>query len=86
MAWVIVERSFDEPVSFQEVQDREDAVAWCMDLHEVRFVRSFFSTDGRRMVCLYEAPDAEAVRIANRQAGNPYDRIWTTEIFEVPEK
>jgi len=84
MAWVIVERSFEEPVAFQTVQEREEAVAWCMEVHKVRFVRSFFSTDGRRMVCLYEAPDAEAVRTANRQSGNPFDRIWTTDIFEPP--
>ena len=45
-------------------------------LHGVRFLRSYFSTDGRRMLCLYEAPDVESVRFANRQAGLPFDLAW----------
>ena len=43
----------------------------------MRFLKSFFSRDGRRMLCLYEAPDAEAVRIAESQAKVPYECAWT---------
>jgi hypothetical protein len=42
----------------------------------VSFLRSYFAIDGRRMLCLYEAPDVESVRFANRQAGLPFDRVW----------
>ncbi len=86
---VVVERSFDEPASMEELQAQEDSAAWCLDLHRVKFIRSLFSSDRRRMVCLYRAPDAESVRQAQSQAGMPVDRVWacrhyTMENFAPP--
>jgi hypothetical protein len=75
-ATVLVERSFDEPVTLEEIQAIEDAGAGCLRSHDVRFARTFFSRDRRRMVCLYAAPDAEAVRQAQRKAGMPLDAVW----------
>lgn len=73
---VLVERSWEAPVTLESIQAIEDAGAACLETHRVRFVRTFFARDRRRMVCLYAAPDAEAVRIAQRQAGMPMDRVW----------
>lgn len=73
---VLVERSFPEPVELGDVQAQEDANQWCLDVRNVRFVRTFFSRDRRRMLCLYSAPDAESVREAQREARMPVDRIW----------
>jgi hypothetical protein len=73
---VLVERSFEEPVTMEEIQAIEDAGAWCLDAHDVRFVRTFFSRDRKRMICLYRAPDAEAVRVAQRKAEMPVDDVW----------
>lgn len=77
MTLVLVERRFRQPVEFEEIQKLEDEGSWCLDAHKVRFIRTFFSRDRRRMLCLYEAPDAEAVRHAEDQARVPYDRAWT---------
>ena len=74
---VVVERSFEEPVSVEELQAVEDAGAWCMELHRVTFLRTFFSQDRKRMLCLYHAPDAESVRQAQRKAGMPTERVWS---------
>lgn len=73
---VLVERSFAEPVTLQEIQDIEDAGVGCLEMRNVRFMRSFFSSDRKRMICLYVAPDAESVRQAQREAGVPFDEIW----------
>ncbi len=73
---VLVLRSFDEPVALEDLQSIEDENIHCLETHRVRFMRTFFSTDRRRMACLYEAPDSESVRIAQRQAGMPFDAIW----------
>jgi hypothetical protein len=81
MTFVVVERSFEEPIEFRLLQDQEDESAWCLEQYQVRFVRSYHSTDKRRMLCVYEAPDAEAVRCANRQAGLPFDRIWSADEY-----
>jgi hypothetical protein len=73
---VVVERSFDEPVTVEEIQAIEDAGAWCLETHRVKFARTFFSSDRKRMICLYGAADAESVRLAQRQAKMPLDRVW----------
>ncbi len=80
MSVVLVERSFPQPVAFEEIQAIEDRGAWCLEAHRVRFLRSYFSRDGRRMLCLYEAPDAESVRLARAKAGIPFDTAWTTRV------
>lgn len=73
---VVVERRWDVPVALDDIQAIEDAGAGCLITHRVRFARTFFATDRRRMICLYQAPDAEAVRTAQRQAGMPVEAIW----------
>lgn len=78
---VLVSRAFDQPTEFDAIQALEDAGRHCLETHRVRFVRTFFSTDRRRMICLYAAPDAESVRIAQREAGMPVDRVWAFRRF-----
>lgn len=73
---VVVERRFAAPVSVAAIQALEDAGAACLQHHRVRFLRTLCALDGRRMHCLYLAPDAESVRLAQHQAGMPVTRIW----------
>lgn len=73
---VLVARSFDAPVTLDEIQAIEDAGASCLELRGVEFARTYFSLDRKQMVCLYRAPDAEAVREAQRAAGMPFDAVW----------
>jgi len=76
---VVVTRCWNDPVELAEIQSLEDAGAWCLEAHEVQFVRTFFSLDRKRMDCLYRAPDAESVRRAQLGAGMPFERIWSFE-------
>ena len=73
---VVVERSFEAPVQLADIAAIEDAAAWCLEEHQVKFSHTFFSLDRRRMLCFYEAPDAESVRIAQRKAAMPVDTVW----------
>jgi len=79
---VLVARRFDEPVILAEIQAIEDAGAGCLQTNRVRFVRTYFSKDRKRMMCLYQAPDAESVRIAQREAGMPVERVWAVRQFK----
>lgn len=79
MELVLVERRFATPVRIEDIQALEDAGQWCLNAYGVRYIKTFFSKDGLRMLCLYEAPDAESVRQAETQASVPYDRAWTCE-------
>jgi hypothetical protein len=78
---VLVLHAFDEPATFgaREMQLRVDM--GCFTLHRVRLLRSFLSTDGLRLLAMYAAPDAESVRIAQRRAGLPADRIVAVRRF-----
>jgi hypothetical protein len=79
---VVVERSFESPVELEVVQETETANIACLEVRNVRFARTFFSTDRKRMICLYSAPDAESVREAQREAGLPMDGAWTFEVVD----
>jgi hypothetical protein len=57
------------------------AKAWCLDTYNVKYAHSFFSTDRKRMLCFYLAPDAEAVRNVQREAGAPASAIWTGSLI-----
>jgi hypothetical protein len=81
---VVVERAFPQPVAFGDIQAIEDRGASCLEAHGVRFLRSYFSRDRRRMICLYEAPDAEAVRLAQEKAGVPFETVWTSRVVRHP--
>ncbi len=80
----VVERTFDEPVAFDDIQAREERGRWCLEHHRARFLCTYFSTDRRRMVCLYAAPDAEAARRAQEQAAMPFDRVWPAHVHNSP--
>ena len=80
----LVGRRFDEPVTMESIQAIEYANRNCLEAHRVRFLRSFFSADHRRMLCLYEAPDAESVRLAQQQAGMPMETVWAVEFVHPP--
>jgi hypothetical protein len=77
IANVVVERDFEAPADLAALQAQEDARQWCLDAHGVRFVRTYLAADRRRMLCLYAAPDAEAVRTAQQKAEMPFTNIWS---------
>ena len=77
MALILVEREFEEPVTFAEVQALEQASGDCFTLRSIEFLHSYFSADRTRMICVYEAADAESVREANRLAELPFSQVWS---------
>ena len=78
---VIVGHGFETPAEFGERELMVEVDMGCFKLHRVRLLRSYLSLDRLRMFSLYEAPDAESVRIAQRQAGLPPDRVWAGTRF-----
>jgi hypothetical protein len=78
---VVVERSFESAVTLQDLRLLDESSRWCKETYGVRLLHSYMSADGLRVICVYEAPDAEAVRTANRQAGAPFDQVWKAAIY-----
>ncbi|MFN7975873.1 MAG: DUF4242 domain-containing protein [Acidobacteriota bacterium] len=82
MSRIIVERTFDPPVTQEALADVKKKMLPCLQTYRVRWVRSYLSLDRKRMVCEYEAPDAEAVRDVQREAAAPYERVWNADLLE----
>lgn len=76
---VVVKRGFDAPADVAALRAAERSSG--APAHEVRWMRSHASNDGRRMLCLYRAPDAEAVRRAQRAAGLPLEQVLAVRRF-----
>jgi hypothetical protein len=81
MPRIIVERSFATPLTEQDLKATEARMAPCLDLYRVRWVRSFWSEDRKRMICEYEAPDAASVKSVQREADARFDRIWPANVL-----
>lgn len=80
-AVVIVQRELSEPMGVSDVQALRARVASCHDAHRARLRTSYLQPGGRRMLCCFEAPDAESVRTAQRQSGVPMLRAWSAVRF-----
>ena len=81
MPHIIVERTFDTPLTQEELSAVEARMAPCLDLYNVRWVRSFWSADRRRMICEYDAADVASVRNVQREAEAKFDRAWAADIL-----
>jgi len=78
MEWVVVER--DLPVGVTVERLIELAEEACLDLYGVTAIRSYLSSDRRRMICIFQAPDAEAVRTTLNATPLPPNRVWTSSL------
>ena len=79
---IVVERSFDTPQSDADMQLVADRERPCLAAYLATWKRSLLSADRKRMVCEYEAADAESMRRIQREAGAAFDRIWVGEVIE----
>lgn len=75
----IVERYFDEPIILADIEEQERQSKSCFDMRNVSFLHTYVSPDRKRTICVYEAPDAESVREAQREAGLPFERVWAAD-------
>lgn len=81
MPHIIVERSFETPFTQEDLKAVEARMAPCLDLYNVRWIRSYWSADRLRMVCEYEAADIASVRNVQREAGARFERAWAADVL-----
>ena len=85
MPRLIVEHSYDPPLTDEEHHRAARRLDPCLEAHGARWMCSYLSHDRRRMICEFEAPDAEAVRQSMRSAEVAFERVWTSEVFRRDE-
>jgi len=77
--WVILEREFPEPLTPEVVVEMAQETT-CLEIYRVKPVRSYLMDGGRKMVCVFEAPDAEALRAVARANEFPPGSIWASTL------
>jgi len=81
MTKVIVERKFAAPISDADLAAFASRQQNCLDIHRVTYRRSLLSQDRQRMICEYDAPDAESVRRVQREAEGPFESVWVADVL-----
>ena len=79
MALFVIERSFAEALGIDA--ELIDETQRYNDSAGLRWIFSFLSADSRKTYCLYEAPNAEALRAQAADLGLPADAI--VEVTEI---
>ena len=74
----LIERNFAE--ALEVTKEGAEQVRQINDEEGVKWLFSFLSPDKRKTYCLYEAPNAEAIRVAARRAN-----IHADVVIEVSE-
>jgi hypothetical protein len=73
MGLYIIERNFVDGLDTDSLD--EDGIKAINDDVAIRWILSFLSADKRKTYCLYEAPNAEAIREAAARIGIPADAV-----------
>jgi hypothetical protein len=81
MKYLIVEHTFNPPLNEEDLKGISERLGPCLEQHNIKPMRFYLSDDRSRMICAFEAPDAESVRIAHRTAKVEFDRVWVGEAF-----
>ncbi|HVT03626.1 MAG TPA: nickel-binding protein [Thermoanaerobaculia bacterium] len=81
MATLVLEQNFEVPVNEEELGSAAKRIDKCLEAHGARWMRSYLSLDRKRLICEFEAADAEQVRDSYRSAGVEFDRCWTANVY-----
>jgi hypothetical protein len=81
----MVEQSFTEPLTDERYGAFAKQLDPCIEMRNGAWRRSAVSRDKLRVVCEFEAPDAESVREAYRASGVPFERVWAADVFAVED-
>jgi len=81
MAVLVLEHSFDPPITPEQLTESARLLDRCLEVHGAKWRRSYVSKDRKRMICEFEAADAESVRESARSAGVTFDACWIADLY-----
>ena len=85
MARILVEQTFNPPMDEETYNKLAAKLDPCLEVRDSLWRRSYVSGDRGRVICEFEAPDADSVREAMRSAGVPFDRVFAAEVFAIED-
>lgn len=81
MTLIVVETTVERPFTAEGLQDADRRVMPCLEARDAKWRYSLLSSDRQRMICTFEAPDAESVRESYRKGGVEFSKIWVAQII-----
>jgi Protein of unknown function (DUF4242) len=82
MSLVVIETITEHPLTDEILQAADQQIAPCIQARNGTWRYSLLSSDRRRLICIYDAPDTESVRDAYRKGGFTPSRAWAGSIVE----
>lgn len=79
MTLVIVETLANVLLEPEKLDDAHRQTLDCLAARHCKWRYSLLSSDRQRMICTFEAPDAESVRESYRRGGTFFSCIWAGE-------
>jgi hypothetical protein len=85
MSEIMQIRRFEKPIGHDYLQQAMEALGWCRRLYGVTPGVHFLAMDGRQTACIFDAPDAEAVRNVIRAGGRSEpEAVWACTVHPGP--
>lgn len=85
MVSVIIERAYGRPIKLDDIFTGDRALRWCLDIYAGSARFHALTAEARNSICVYEAPDAEAMRNVERTSGlRAAQRIWAATVHPGP--
>jgi hypothetical protein len=78
----VVEYTFETSLSEADFKGAFNALKPCLEVRNIRRLRSWLAEDRLHMICEFEASDTQSLREAYRSAEVPFARMWSGTIFE----
>ena len=82
MPYLIVEYEHNPPVTDEQLGANGAALTPCLQVRNIKRLRSWVSTDRKKGFCEYAAPDAETLREAYHTAQVKFAKVWPAMLFE----
>jgi hypothetical protein len=79
-------RRFEKPIGVDYLHQAMEMLGWCRKLYGVTPGIHFLAMDGRQSACIFDAPDAEAVRNVIRAGGRSEpEAVWPCTVHPGPD-
>lgn len=82
MALILIETVAKQPLTHEVLEFADQQITPCVQARNGRWRYSLLSSDRHRMICVYDAPDAESIRDAYRRGGFAYSRAWAGYVVQ----
>jgi hypothetical protein len=76
MRVLIVEYKHESPVTDEQLRAATDKLHDCLETRAVKWIQTYLTEDRTHQFCIFEAPDADAVRSAYRMADVKFERVF----------